>query len=196
MRRHRKPIVVVLAGPNGAGKSTVGPTLLKETLGVMDFVNADTIAQGLSAFQPEGTAIQAGRVMLSRIEELAGRRLSFALESTLAGRALATRLLRLKRQGYRIHVIFIWLASEELAIQRVAGRVRLGGHHVPAEVVRRRYRRGTRNFLSLYERLADNWQVYDNSKAGRPQLVAARSGKGRLRVYERLAWGQVTKGMV
>jgi predicted ABC-type ATPase len=162
-----------LAGPNGAGKSTAAPALLKGALGVTEFVDADVIARGLSAFNVESAALAAGRVMLARLGELARHHVSFAFETTLASRSFAPRLEALKRDGYAVHVLFLWLPSAEFAIERVADRVRMGGHSVPAETIRRRYRAGLRNFFRLYQRLASTWRVFDSS-AYAPKLIAER----------------------
>src|SRR5262245_16088588 len=113
------PQIIVLAGPNGAGKSTLAPILLRDELGLLEFVNADTIAVGLSGVQPEAAAFEAGRIMLKRLHELAVRKLSFALETTLATRSYAGWLAGLKQDGYRISLLFVWLQSHELAVQRV-----------------------------------------------------------------------------
>ena len=162
--------VVILAGPIAAGKSTVAPALLYGALAVNEFVNADVIARGLSAFDPESAAIAAGRVMLARLRELADQRVSFAFETTLASRSFAPWLRDLRASGYEIHFLFLWLPSADFALDRVAGRVRAGGHDVPAETVRRRYRAGLRNFFSLYEPLASTtWAVYDSS-GPRPRI--------------------------
>ena len=122
-----------------AGKSTSAPSLLRGTLGVAEFVDADTIARGLAGFDPDRAAIPAGRVMLARLRELAGQQVSFAFESTLASRTLAPWLGELVGHGYRFHLIFLWLPSADFAVDRVADRVRLGGHDVPEATVRRRY---------------------------------------------------------
>src|SRR5205823_5999398 len=124
------PQVVVVGGPNGAGKTTCAAALLPEDLQIRQFVNADTIAAGLSAFAPDTVAVQAGRLMLSRIAELAQQRHDFAFETTLASRSFAPFLRRIQREGYLVHVIYVWLRSPELAIERVRDRVRRGGHHV------------------------------------------------------------------
>jgi predicted ABC-type ATPase len=125
-----RPSVVILAGPNGAGKSTVAPALLQGALAVNEFVNADVIARGLSAFDPESAAIAAGRVMLTRIRELAEQRVNFAFETTLASRSFAPWLRELRASGYEIHILFLWLPSADFALDRVAERVRAGGHDV------------------------------------------------------------------
>jgi predicted ABC-type ATPase len=168
-----RPHVIVVAGPNGAGKSTAAPRLLRDALEVREFVNADAIAAGLSAFRPDSVAIAAGRIMLSRMRSLAAAGESFAFETTLASRSFAPWLAVLKRGGYHFHLLFLWLRSPELAVSRVAERVRLGGHDVPAAVVRRRYQTGLVNFFRLYLPLANGWQLFDNSESAGPRLVAA-----------------------
>ena len=135
--------------------------------------SAPSIAGGLSAFRPESVAIPAGRAMLERMQYLADAQADFAFETTLASRSFAPWLARLKRRGYYVHVLFLWLESANLAVDRVAARVRVGGHDVPEETVRRRYDRGLRNFFRLYLPLVDSWQMFDNSRAGRPSLVAS-----------------------
>jgi len=187
------PNIVVLAGPNGAGESTTGPALLRDTLGITEFVNADTIAQGLSAFDPEGAAIEAGRVMLRRIRELAEERASFAFETTLASRTFAPWLADLRKTGYRVHVVFLWLPSADLAVERVADRVRMSGHNIPEEVARRRYRTGLRNFFELYQPLAESWRVYDNSEADGPRLIAAGEQEHATAVVDEAAWQEIRK---
>jgi predicted ABC-type ATPase len=162
------PNVVVLAGPNGAGKTTASAALLRDALQVSTFVNADIIAQGLSGLNPAGVDLEAGRIMVERIIELARRRVDFAFETTLANRKYAKRISEWKADGYRFHLIYLWLPSAEYAINRVKDRVRRGGHHVPDATVRRRYRSGLQNFFGIYRPLADTWRFIDNSEpAGR-----------------------------
>jgi predicted ABC-type ATPase len=151
----QSPSVVVLSGPNGSGKSTAAPRLLQGSLKVDEFVNADTLAQGLSAFKPENVAIEAGRITLARLDALASQRRSFAFESTLASQTLAQRLGRLKNAGYTVHIVYLWLPDVDLAVARVAERVRSGGHNVPVDAFRRRYKRGRHNFFTLYRGMAD-----------------------------------------
>ena len=171
----RIPLIVVIAGPNGAGKTTAAPALLREALAVNEFVNADTIAQGLSAFRSERAAVAAGRVMLERLHALAQGRESFAFETTLASRSFAPWLRARRAEGYRVHLAFPSLPTEELAIARVRERVRLGGHDVPEPVIRRRFVSGLRNFFTIYREIADGWQMLDNSDARNTLLIA--SGK-------------------
>ena len=185
--------MMVIAGPNGAGKSTTAPSLLRDTLQVSEFVNADTIAGGLSAFRPDSVAIAAGRAMLERIRQLAKVQADFAFETTLASRSFAPWLARLKRSGYHVHVLFLWLESADLAMNRVAARVRLGGHDVPEGTVRRRYQRGLRNLFSLYVPLVDSWQVFDNSLVGRPQLVASGHRDRAEQVANTPLWQRITE---
>lgn len=188
-----QPSVVVIAGPNGAGKSTTAPLLLKGTLGVMEFVNADTIAQGLSAFEPDRSAMAAGRIMLGRLDDLARQRVSFAFESTLASRSFAPWISDLAREGYLFHLLFLWLPSADMAVARVAERVRMGGHHVDEEMVRRRYNRGLRNFFELYRPLAATWRTYDNSSTARPRLVAIGKQGSTVRIFDQQTWNQMSR---
>lgn len=187
------PQVVIIAGPNGAGKSTLAPFLLRDTFGLLEFVNADTISAGLSAFNAEAVALDAGRVMLTRLRELATNKQSFAFESTLATRSYASWLSRLKRAGYEFHLLFLWLSSPELAIQRVSDRVHRGGHPVRESIVRRRYGRGLNNLFELYSPLADTWAVYDNSGNGSPLLVAVGEHQRTVGVIRPDLW-QTLKG--
>lgn len=170
------PAVAVIAGPNGAGKSTAAPVLLHEALGIQTFVDADVIARGLSAFDPESVAVTAARVMLARLHALADEHQTFGFETTLASRTFAPWLRRLLGRGYEVHLLFLWLPTSEFAIERVRDRVRLGGHHVPDATIRRRYQSGLVNFFTLYQPLATTWRMYDNSVGARPQPIA--NGRG------------------
>jgi len=182
-----RPSVVILAGPNGAGKSTVAPALLRGALAVNEFVNADVIASGLSAFDPDSAAIAAGRVMLARIRELASQRVNFAFETTLASRSFAPWLRQLVTSGYSAHLVFLWLPSADFAVDRVAERVRTGGHNVPPETVRRRYAAGLRNFFQLYQPLVSGWVLYDSSGPV-PRPVAEGLASHPPTVYDRDIW--------
>ncbi len=159
----KQPTVVVIAGPNGAGKSTAAPYLLKQALGILEFVNADQIAAGLSAYAPETVAFEAGRIMLQRLRTLAAAQVSFAFESTLSSRTFALFLARCKAQGYKVHIFYVALPSAELAIQRVALRVKLGGHNIPPDDITRRFQRSLHNLFELYLPLADHWSVLNNA---------------------------------
>ena len=181
----------MIAGPNGAGKSTLAPFLLRDTFGLLEYVNADTIAIGLSAFNPEGVAFEAGRMMLNRLHDLAEQRRSFAFESTLASRSYAPWISKLRQQVYEFHLLYLWLPIVELAIERVAERVRMGGHDVPENIIRRRYHKGIDNFFKLYQPLADTWVVYDNSSTGNPLLVAAGSLDSSPIIFQPTAWREL-----
>lgn len=176
------PHVIVIAGANGAGKSTVAPFLLRDTLGISEFVNADTLAQGLSAFAPEKAAITAGKIMLSRIGELAEAEKDFAFETTLSTLSFVPRLKKMRENGYEFSLFFLWLTSAELAILRVAERVRQGGHDIPKETIERRYEKGLQNFFRLYQPIADSWYFYDNSIISDLRLIA----KGNLSKIEEI----------
>ena len=191
MTGKRTPSIVVLAGPNGAGKSSTGPALLRDTFGITEFVNADTIAQGLSAFDPEGAAIDAARVMLARMHELARDRMDFAFETTLSSRTFAAWLTDLRKDGYRVHVVFLWLPTADIAVDRVESRMRMGGHRVTEDVIRRRYRAGLQNFFALYKPMADGWRLYDNSHADGPRLVAMGSEARTTQLQDAAAWKRI-----
>lgn len=167
------PNIVVLGGPNGAGKSTIAKLALLRELGVEEFVNADVIATGLSAFQPESVAIEAGRIMIERLRQLAKSRKSFALETTLAARTLHPWISRLQSEfGYQFHLIYVWLNHPDLNIARVKARVSIGGHDIPPGTVVRRYYRSVENLFELYLPLADTWMILDNSGDEGPIQVA------------------------
>lgn len=183
-----RPQLVAVAGPNGAGKSTVGARLLKETLGIGQFVNADDIARGLAGFAPETAAFEAGRIMLRWMGELARRRETFAFETTFAGRTYARFVAAQVAAGYSFHLIFLWLEGPDLALKRVADRARHGGHSIPDAVIRRRYDRGMSNLRELYLPLAETWKIYDNSLAGPPRPVAAGRGVEATDVFDADTW--------
>ena len=166
------PHVIILAGPNGAGKSTSAPLLLRDTFAVDEFVNADTIAYGLSAFAPEKAALEAGKIMLRRLRELAEKRTNFAFETTLASRSFAPWLKQLVESGYRAHLMFLTIPDAEFAISRVAKRVKLGGHHIDENVIRRRFAAGLRNLFTLYIPVVSSWKLYNNSIPGTPLDIA------------------------
>jgi len=181
------PYVVAIAGPNGAGKTTSAEMLLRrQHVDVHEYVNADTIARGLSQFEPETVAIEAGRQNLLRLEELANRGESFAFETTFSDRAYIARIRRWKETGYRFLLIFFWLPDVEVAVDRVEKLVRSDGHSIPEDVIRTRYRRGVENFFRLYRILADEWIVYDNSES-EPRLVAFGTARYEV-IAEKASW--------
>jgi predicted ABC-type ATPase len=160
----------VIAGPNGAGKTTFARRYLPSNARIIHFVNADLIAAGLSPLKPELASIAAARTVLTEIDRLAKARADFAFESTLSGRTYVRRLESWRREGYRVEIVYLKLKSPQLALRRVAARVRQGGHDVPRADVLRRYARGWKNFEMIYRPLADSWAIYENSGEA-PQLL-------------------------
>src|SRR2546426_3277791 len=186
------PRIVALADPNGAGKSTCGPAIIRATLGITEFVNADVIARGLSAFDPDRAAFAAGRIMLHRMEELSQKRESFAFETTLASRTFAPKIQELTAAGYEFHLLFVWLPSADEAIRRVRDRVKRGGHNVPEEVIRRRYDAGLANFFQLYKPLATQWSLHDNS-GNKPRVIAAGSKDAPPKILDERLWSALNE---
>lgn len=187
-----QPVVIVIAGPNGAGKSTTAPDILNAELGIVEFVNADVIAKGLTAFAPERSAIAAGRIMLQRLDELAAQRATFAFETTLASRSFAPWIAGLALTGYEFRLAFVSLPSADLSVARVALRVQGGGHHVPEDTIRRRFAAGHSNFFKLYRPLATAWKMYDNA-TGAKRLVASGARDQTTVIAERAIWERLKK---
>jgi predicted ABC-type ATPase len=155
--------ILIIAGPNGAGKTTFAREFLPNEADCPVFINADLIAAGFAPFQPEVAAIKAGRMMLEEIATHADRGDSFAFETTLSGRSYLRMIRAWRQQEYQVKLFFLSLASPEEAIARVRARVAQGGHHVPDDVVRRRFFAGLNNFKTLYRLEVDVWRWYDNS---------------------------------
>ena len=166
-----QPKLHIIAGPNGSGKTTFVYKFLPEYVRCLNFVNADLISLGLSPFSPEAVALRSGKIMLDQIHTLSERRLDFGFETTLAGKTYVNLLKKLKNAGYEVNLFFLWLRNVELAIERVAERVRKGGHDVPENVVRRRYDRGIFNLFHVYRDLLDTWTLFDNSTES-PRIMA------------------------
>ena len=154
---------IVIAGPNGAGKTTFAREFLPKDAGIIHFVNADLIAGGLSPLNPELAVLASGRIFLAELDRLAKAQLDFAFETTLSGLVYLNRLKQWKSAGYRVEIVFLRLASPQIALRRIAARVKQGGHDVPQADVIRRFERGWRNFREVYRTLADAWAVTDNS---------------------------------
>lgn len=157
--------VIIIAGPNGAGKTTFARAFLPAEAQCPRFINADLIAAGLSPFAPEAAAMKAGRLMLEEIAGCVRRGESFAIETTLAGVGYLDRIQQWRALGYRVHLYFLSLGDVETAIQRVAERVRQGGHAIPEQTIRRRFGAGQRNFAERYQKAVDVWMEFDNSGA-------------------------------
>jgi len=167
----RRPHLYIVAGPNGAGKTTFAQKFLPQYADCLEFVNADLIAGGLSPFDPEKAAVQAGRLMLDQIHSFAKRGLDFGFETTFSGKTYVKLLKDLKNKGYYIHLFFLWINTVTLALERIDLRVKNGGHHVPETTVRRRFVRSLPNFFRYYQPLADSWTIFDNSE-DIPKMIA------------------------
>ena len=181
------PNIYIIAGCNGAGKTTASFTILPEMLNCKEFVNADSIAAGLSSFNPESVAIEAGRLMLSRIHELMTARVDFAFETTLATRSYVWLVKAAEHVGYKVKLVFIWLDSPLTAIQRVADRVAEGGHDIPNDIIERRYFRGIFNLISLYIPVCDSWIVVNNKNVV-PEVIAKGSLSGENIILNGYIW--------
>jgi len=153
----------IIAGPNGAGKTTFAKTFLPEEASCLNYVNADLIAEGLSPFKPESVAIESGKLLLKKLDNLVEKKESFAFETTLSGLNYIRRIENWKSQGYEVILFFLKLPNEEMAIQRVRLRVAEGGHNIPENVIKRRYQKGWQNFQNHYKHRVDAWVVFDNS---------------------------------
>jgi predicted ABC-type ATPase len=191
MVKPQAPRVIIFAGPNGAGKSTHADAIVA-ALGINTFVNADYIARGLSGRHADAVAMQAGRIMLARLKELAAAEQDFAFESTLSSRSFAPFLRQLKAQGYQVAIYYFSLTNASLAVRRVKLRVAMGGHDVPEDTVRRRFGRSLLNFHSLYMPLADRWAVFDNSVTGKAKLIATQE-RDNLQIKEPKPWLKLQK---
>ena len=157
-----KSTLYIIAGPNGAGKTTASMNILPNLLDCKEFVNADEIAKGLSPFKPEEVAIQAGKLMLERINHLLSQKVSFAIETTLSTRSYQNLVERAKSLGYEVQLLFFWIESPEMAYKRVIKRVNEGGHNIPMNVVYRRYWLGLQNLFDIFIPIVDYWALYDN----------------------------------
>ena len=180
----------IISGCNGAGKTTASYTVLPEILQCKEFINADEIAKGLSPFNPESVAIEAGRLMLQRIEYLLERNETFSIETTLATKTYINLVRRAQEKGYRVHLIFFWLETPELAIQRVAERVSKGGHNIPIDIITRRYVAGISNLFNLFINEVDSWMIYDNSRS--PRTFIAKGGRiAEFEVFSELVFNKI-----
>ncbi|MBO4839874.1 MAG: zeta toxin family protein [Bacteroidaceae bacterium] len=180
----KKMNLYVIAGCNGAGKTTASFTVLPEMLKCREFVNADEIAAGISPFNPEGVAIQAGRLMIDRIIQLLKDGETFAFETTLATRSYVKLIQQAKKRGYFVTLLFFSLSSAEQAQRRVAQRVSMGGHNIPTDVIIRRYEAGLQNLFQLYMPVCDYWTLYDNSNCPAVR-IASGFGTEKIEVFER-----------
>jgi len=176
------PKLYIIAGCNGAGKTTASFTILPEVLGCKEFINADEIAKGLSPFQPESVAVQAGRIMLARMDELLQKGETFAFETTLATKSYKQKIEWAQANGYEVTLLFFWLDSPNMAKKRVAQRVAEGGHSIPSETIERRYYNGIANLFAIYIDMVDICYIFDNSE-GRKELIAQKERHKDIVIY-------------
>ena len=176
------PKLYIIAGCNGAGKTTASFTILPEVLGCKEFINADEIAKGLSPFQPESVAMQAGRIMLARMDELLQKGETFAFETTLATKSYRQKIEWAQANGYEVTLLFFWLDSPNMAKKRVAQRVAEGGHSIPSETIERRYYNGIANLFAIYIDMVDICYIFDNSE-GRKELIAQKERHKDIVIY-------------
>ena len=172
----------IIAGCNGAGKTTASFTILPEILGCKEFINADEIAKGLSPFQPESVAMQAGRIMLARMDELLQKGETFAFETTLATKSYKQKIEWAQANGYEVTLLFFWLDSPNMAKKRVAQRVAEGGHSIPSQTIERRYHNGITNLFAIYIDMVDICYIFDNSE-GRKELIAQKERHKDIVIY-------------
>ncbi len=183
------PNLYIISGANGSGKTTTAKEILPYFLDVYEYVNADEIAKGISPFRPENVAIQAGKLMLKRLDYLVKNQIDFAFETTLSGLNYLKFLKQCKINNYQINLIYFWLKSPKLAIERVKQRVKSGGHNIPEDVIIRRYYRGQKNLIKSYFPLCDTWIIYDNSSLP-VQLIATYTSEN-ITIYQSQIWSKI-----
>lgn len=171
----------IISGCNGAGKTTASYSVLPKLLDCKQFVNADEIAKGLSPFCPESVAIQSGKLMLLRIEELLAADETFSIETTLATRSYSELVKRAQEKGYKVTLLYFWLNSPELAVERVARRVSEGGHNIPKDVIYRRYEKGLKNLFDIFIPIVDSWMIVDNGVE--PREIIAKGTKAEMKTF-------------
>lgn len=184
----------MIAGPNGAGKTTLTLELMKSTTTLYEFLNADEIARGLAPKHPESVALTASKLMINRLKALLQDEKNFTFETTAAGTNYVKYLKEAKAKGYTISLMYLWLSSPDQAIKRVAQRVQHGGHHIPADVIRRRYFTGLRNLLEVYLPLADSANVLNNSVDNPEEKhIARKSHTGNLDIIDSTIWDLINR---
>ena len=184
------PKLYIIAGCNGAGKTTASFTILPEILGCKEFINADEIAKGLSPFQPESVAVQAGRIMLTRMDELLQKGETFAFETTLATKSYKQKIEWAQANDYEVTLLFFWLDSPNIAKERVAQRVAEGGHNIPLETIERRYYNGIANLFTIYIDMVDICYIFDNSEGERTPIAKKYKG-GKEIIYNADLYNQM-----
>ena len=176
------PRLFILSGCNGAGKTTASYSFLPEILDCREFVNSDEFAKSLSPFDPSSASVSASRYMVMRIKYLLEHNTDFSIETTLATRSLVSVIREARVRGYSVTLLYLWVNSPELAIQRVRDRVESGGHNIPEDVLRRRYITGLNYLFNIYLPLCDNWMIADNSRS--PFTLVAESNSKRTTIID------------
>ncbi len=185
------PRLFILAGCNGAGKTTASYMLMPEMLEMSELVNADEIARGLSPFNPDSVAIQAGKIMLMRMRELISSGADFAFETTLATKSYYTLIKEAQEKGYFVTLLYLWLPSPEAAVKRVAQRVAEGGHNIPRATIERRYRAGIKNLFNIYMPVADYWMMYHSDDVNYGKKIAVGSRTDTKTIYDAATYSKL-----
>lgn len=187
--------LLIIAGPNGAGKSTFALSALKQFFGIEDFVNADEIAKGLAPLKPESASLEAGKIMLKKINELIEKGENFSVETTLSGRIYSRLIKKAKKKGYKVSLLFFWLTGYKMAQKRVKRRVELGGHDIPLDVIKRRYYYGLKNLVNQYISMADNCSIIDGTVSSKDniKLIAEKSSKHDIIIYDQEKWDSLLR---
>lgn len=185
------PNLYIIAGPNGAGKTTASFTILPELLKCDTFINADEIARGLSPLNPEKASFDAGRLMLSQIQKNLKAKIDFAIETTLSTKSYLQLVKTVKKKGYKVTLVFLWLESVKTAKERVRMRVKEGGHNIPGKVIKRRYKRGLENFKN-FAKAVDTWVVINNGSTT-PKIVAEKTFENIIVIHDKKIYNKITK---
>ncbi|WP_276724996.1 zeta toxin family protein [Capnocytophaga granulosa] len=190
---NNKKQLYIITGCNGAGKTTASFTILPEVLDCKEFINADEIAKGLSPFQPESVAMQAGRIMLARMDELLCQGVDFAFETTLATKSYKQKIEWAQANGYEVTLLFFWLRNSKLAKKRVAQRVSEGGHNIPDEIIERRYHSGITQLITTYMDMIEKYYIFDNSEG--ESILIAEKYEGEELVFDIEIFNQIKEQM-
>lgn len=185
--------IIIIAGPNGAGKTTTALSMTSEPNVIYEYINADEIARGLAPLHPESVSLIASKLMIRRMRELLASQQNLAFETTGSGTNYVKYLKESKVLGYEIYLIFLWLSSPELAISRVAKRVEQGGHHIPAETIRRRYYLGIKNLIKYYLPISDNALLLNNSEGQSNKIIANKSINDCLHIENMVLWKEIQR---